>query len=163
LVKLIATYIIPSEFSVLLGTVGSYLFGFYYLRRFKPHFKKIMWLMPVAVVLRLICKLIFDGTSLYNEFLTDLCHKFLALTLIAAIYTVSELFYKKKINVIAEKVSGYTYEFYLVHYPVVCGPIAISCNSNYILFGTMGFIVSGIMTFSLHQAVKLINRILGRE
>lgn len=163
-VKLITAYIIPPIFCTMLASLGSFLFGFYYLQKLKKHFGKIIWLMPVVVILRIVFKFLLDDTPLYNEVLVDLCHKIFAVTIIAVVYAMAKRLYKKKCCVsMAEKMSGYTYEFYLVHSPIINGPVALPFGTNFIALGIVGFVVSTLAAWLLHYILTVLNKIIERK
>lgn len=164
LIKLVGAYTIPPIYSTLLASIGSYLFGFYFFRISKKFFKVIRWLLPVALILRILLKLLFDGTPLYDNFLVDLCHKFLAVAIIATIYPIaSQLYTRARLVQVLNRLSQYTYEFYLVHSPVINGPVALSFSSNYIFIGVVGFVLSAVFAWLLHWITFFVHQLWGRE
>ncbi len=163
-VKLVSAYTLPAIMCTLLASIGSYLVGFYCLPRWKQHYKKIAYLIPCAIAMRLMSRLLFDDSVLYDLVLSDLSHKLLAVSLIALAYQLARFVYKPgKFTDAIEKLSQYTYEFYLVHQPLILGAIALGVFANTAIVGAVCFLASLVAAWVLHELSIGISKVIGKR
>ena len=125
-------YTVDPIWCTLLGSLLSYAVGFYVL----PYFlcKKHSYAVLLGTALffcccRLTFRHFFDGTPFYNSVATEIYSLGLGLSIIIFLFQLGKLFDKTESStakLYTTRLSKATYEFYLVHYIFLTGPLKIA-------------------------------------
>ena len=128
---MVLAYTVPPIWCTLLNSILSYTIGFYalpYLLNRKRSYSLLIGIAVLSCCCRLMFRYFFDETPLYNSAMVTVCSVVLALTTIVILFQLGEKIKGGIENAATEvviSVSNRTYEFYLVHYIFLTGPLKI--------------------------------------
>lgn len=126
-----------------------YVYGFYYKDFKGNHLITSILLFIVAIGIRLVFKIYFDGTILYNSYVVFLTHTMIAISL----FNIFKLMLKNiKANRIIDWFDEISFYVYISHYQFIYGPLGvINCKNMYSLTITSLFSI----TLSIVSAIIL--------
>lgn len=156
-------YTVPEIWCTLLNSLLSYAVGFYVLPHLllrKHHYGLLLGTALLSCCCRLVFRYIFDGTPFYNSVATELCSLALALSIIVFLFQIGELFDAEENSTVKSCVaalSNRTYEFYLVHYIFLTGPLKIKLP-HYLQSVLVALVLSAVSSAFVHLLSNLFNR-----
>ena len=161
-VCVLLAYTVPPIWCTLLNSILSYAVGFYalpHLLRRKHHYGLLLGTAFLSCCCRFAFRHFFDGTPFYNSVTTQLCSLILALSIMVFLSQIGELFETKasssaKSCVVA--LGKRTYEFYLVHYIFLTGPLKMQNFQSAFLNIAVAFLLSSVLSEFVFQVEKMI-------
>lgn len=161
-VCVLLTYTVPPIWCTLLNSLLSYAIGFYvlpHLLRRKHHYGLLLGTAFLSCCCRLAFRHFFDGTPFYNSVATELCALVLALSIIIFLFQIGELIDATANSSAKSCVAALgkrTYEFYLVHYIFLMGPLKMQNFQSAFLDMAVAFLLSSVLSEFVFQAEKMI-------
>lgn len=161
-VCVLLTYTVPPIWCTLLNSLLSYAIGFYvlpHLLRRKHHYGLLLGTAFLSCCCRLAFRHFFDGTPFYNSVATELCALVLALSIILFLFQIGELIDATANSSAKSCVAALgkrTYEFYLVHYIFLMGPLKMQNFQSAFLNMAVAFLLSSVLSEFVFQAEKMI-------
>lgn len=155
-------YTVPPIWCTLLNSLLSYAVGFYvlpHLLRRKHHYGLLLGTAFLSCCCRLAFRRFFDGTPFYNSVATELCSLILALSIIVFLFQIGKLFEATanfSVKSCAAALGKRTYEFYLVHYIFLTGPLKMQNFQSTFLNMTVAFFLSSVLSEFVFQVEKMI-------
>lgn len=156
-------YTVPEIWCTLLNSLLSYAVGFYVLPHLllrKYHYGLLLSAAFLSCCFRLAFRCFFDGTPFYNSVATELCALILALSIIVFLFQTGELFEATASSSVKSFVASLgkrTYEFYLVHYIFLTGPLKIKLP-HYLQSVLVALVLSAVSSAFVHLLSNLFNR-----
>lgn len=162
-VCVLLAYTVPPIWCTLLNSLLSYAVGFYVLPHLllrKHHYGLLLGTAFLSCCCRFVFRHFFDGTPFYNSVATELCSLVLALSIIVFLFQIGKLFdaavnssVKSRVAALSKK----TYEFYLVHYIFLTGPLKIKLP-HYLQSVLVALVLSAVSSAFVHLLSNLFNR-----
>ena len=155
-------YTVPPIWCTLLNSLLSYAAGFYVLPHFlrrKHHYGLLLGTAFLSCCCRLAFRHFFDGTPFYNSVATELCSLVLALSIIVFLFQVGKLFEaatNSSVKSCAAALGKRTYEFYLVHYIFLTGPLKMQSFQSAFLNMAVAFLLSLVLSEFVFRVEKMI-------
>ena len=156
-------YTVPEIWCTLLNSLLSYAVGFYVLPHLllrKYHYGLLLSAAFLSCCFRLAFRCFFDGTPFYNSVATELCALILALSIIVFLFQTGELFEATASSSVKSFVASLgkrTYEFYLVHYIFLTGPLKIKLP-HYLQSVLVALVLAAVSSAFVHLLSNLFNR-----
>lgn len=157
-------YTVPPIWCTLLNSLLSYAVGFYVLPHLlhrKYHYGLLLGIAFLSCCCRLAFRRFFDGTPFYNSVATELCSLALALSIIAFLFRLGELFEAAANSSVKSCVAALgkrTYEFYLVHYIFLTGPLKVKNLQSGFLSIAVAFLLSLVLSEFIIRVEKIISK-----
>lgn len=154
--SIISSFISPILSKILLYFI-TYLLGYIFGYENKTLNTKLSIILAFfSIILRLLCKHYFDGTFIYDIYITFFTHIILAISIFSILKnTLSKLLLKneKLINYFDE----YSYYIYIMHYMFFSGPLKIvNFTSCFVLNIVIALIFTCLSAIILHFIYDLI-------
>ena len=156
-------YTVDPIWCTLLSSLLCYAVGFYVLPYFLCKERSYAVLLGTALFFcccRLIFRYFFDGTPFYNSIATEICSLGLALPIIIFLFQLGKLFDKaasSMVKLFTAGLSKRTYDFYLVHYIFLNGPLKIALP-HYWQSVLAAFALSIVLAGLVHFLSDILNR-----
>lgn len=160
-------YTVAPIWCTLLGSLLSYAVGFYVL----PHFlsRKCSYAALLGVALffcccRLAFRHFFDETPFYNSVATEICSLGLALPIVIFLFQLGKRFDDAASSTVKLRIAGLskrTYEFYLVHYIFLTGPLKVALP-HYWQSALAAFALAVVLAELVHFLSNILNGKLGK-
>lgn len=166
-VCVLLAYTVPPIWCTLLNSLLSYAIGFYvlpHLLRRKHHYGLLLGTAFLSCCCRLAFRYFFDETPFYNSVATELCALVLALSVIVFLFQVGELFEttaSSSAKLCVAALGNRTYEFYLVHYIFLTGPLKIR-TPHYLQSVLIALVLSVLLTEFVHLLSSPFSRKLNK-
>ena len=161
-VCMLLAYTVAPIWSTLLNSLLSYATGFYVLPYFLSKKRSYVALTGTALFFcccRLAFRFLFDETPFYNSVATEICSLGLALPMIIFLFQLGKRFDEiasSKARLCTAELSKRTYEFYLVHYIFLSGPLQITLP-HYWQSVLAAFALSIILAGFVHFLADILN------
>lgn len=152
----VLAYTVPPIYCTLLNSLFSYALGFYalsYLLQRKHNYCLLLMFAALACCCRLLFRRFFDGTPIYNSVVVEACSSVLALSIVVLIFQIGkklEESLNSRVQLFIVALSNRTYEFYLVHYIFLKGPLKIKMP-DYFLSVLTAFVLSVAFAGFVHM------------
>lgn len=157
LVQLLCTYFISEKLGTYLLKINIYVIG-YVLGKSTYKCDKLyqfvlaMALGIVGVVVRLIGKVLIDGTVTYNVMVAGITHSMIAL----AMLLMFQYMFHKEPGRIVRFLDGISYEVYLVHYMFIVGPVSLmTVTDTYVVNCAIVIVASMIAAYGIHKISEI--------
>lgn len=131
-------------------------------------YKKIIveiFLIFVLCLFKLIFNIFFDNTIIYSKFLVPFIDTLIGLSIFILIFNISSFAYPKFKNLhvlssIINNLDSISFEFYLVHYFFIAGPISLINISNPLIDSLLILLVSYFCATILHFFCSLFFKVI---
>ena len=163
-VCMLLAYTAAPIWCTLLGSLLSYAVGFYVLPYFLRKKRSYAALLGIALFFcccRLAFRHFFDGTPFYNSVATEICALGLALPIIIFLFQLGKRFdgaASSTVKLCTAGLSKRTYEFYLVHYIFLTGPLKIALPHYW-----QSVLVAFALSVALAELVHFLSNILTKK
>lgn len=161
--QLIMSYFIYQQFGRYLTSIELYILAYFiglYWNSDFINYRNFIWsiiLIVCALAMRLIGRIEFDGTILYDIVISRYTHSLLGLGLFFSGFYITSKLKNEFIDKIISHFDHISYEIYLVHYMLIGGPLSVLFTNSDIVNCFIVLICTYILALILNKVSNIVN------